>query len=196
VIPLAVFLVFGIAPQAFADFSSDSAAAGTLGVGRIQSTADKASLATSGQDRFVLNDELVAADTSKVEQLAAPLACEITIPAQQTAVVSYASTDFKAWQSGRASAYGPGNAGSWTAGGTELTADSMGVAVDISWGYLIGRTIEISYNGNTLVTTIVDTGNCIAHGRTLDFQPGVWKAFGASSEREWGVRTVDWRLLD
>ena len=31
--------------------------------------------------------------------------------------------------------------------------------------------------------------------RSLDLQPGVWKAFGYSSCDDWGLRTVSYRIL-
>ena len=74
----------------------------------------------------------------------------------------------------------------------------MGVAVPLSWpnarSYL-GRQVEISYGGSTVVATVNDLGGMGGGSRSLDLQPGVWKAFGASSCFDWGVRTVSYRFL-
>jgi hypothetical protein len=35
----------------------------------------------------------------------------------------------------------------------------------------------------------------LIYGRSLDLQPGVWRAFGFASEFDWGVRTVNWRVI-
>ena len=74
----------------------------------------------------------------------------------------------------------------------------MGVAVPLSWpnarSYL-GRQVEISYSGMTVIATVNDLGGMGGGSRSLDLQPGVWRAFGASSCFDWGVRTVSYRFL-
>lgn len=105
------------------------------------------------------------------------------------------------WRSGVASAYGStsdGTLGKPTASGAIVTETSMGVAIPMSWpnarSYL-GRQVEISYGGATVVATVNDLGGMGGGSRSLDLQPGVWKALGASSCYDWGLRTVSYRFL-
>lgn len=105
------------------------------------------------------------------------------------------------WKTGAASAYGSqtdGTLGATTASGAVVTESSMGVAIPMSWpnarSYL-GRQVEIRYGGMTVVATVNDLGGMGGGSRALDLQPGVWKAFGASSCLDWGVRTVSYRFL-
>lgn len=189
---LVIALTCSILPQAFADFAPNSEATKVLGVGRIQSAvAEDAKNAVEG--RFSSDIELSAADAKTLKQLSKPLTREVYPLAAPNTSTSGATGQ---WTTCLASAYGPSNAGSRTASGTALTNDSFGVAVDVSMGYLLGRTVEVRYNGMVVTTTIVDTGNLVASGgRGLDLQPGVWKSFGFSSENAWGVRSVEWRLV-
>lgn len=113
------------------------------------------------------------------------------------------SSSDSGWKTGIASAYGgktdpytpnPGT----TATGATCDDNSMGVAVPMSLpGYrkLFGRTVEISYGGKTVYATVNDCGGMGGGSRVLDLQPGVWKAFGFSSCRAWGLRTVSYRFL-
>lgn len=114
-----------------------------------------------------------------------------------------ASSNSGGWKSGVASAYGGStdpytpNPGT-TATGAVCDDNSMGVAVPMSLtGYrkLFGRTVEISWNGKTVYATVNDCGSMRGGSRVLDLQPGVWKAFGFSSCRAWGLRTVNYRFL-
>ena len=105
------------------------------------------------------------------------------------------------WQTGVASAYGStsdGTLGGTTATGAIVTETSMGVAIPMSWpnyrSYL-GRSVEISYGGMTVIAVVNDCGGMGGGSRSLDLQPGVWKAFGASSCYDWGLRTVSYRFL-
>lgn len=113
------------------------------------------------------------------------------------------SSNSSGWKSGVASAYGGStdpytpNPGT-TATGAVCDDNSMGVAVPMSLsGYrkLFGRTVEISWNGKTVYATVNDCGSMRGGSRVLDLQPGVWKAFGFSSCRAWGLRTVNYRFL-
>ena len=110
------------------------------------------------------------------------------------------TTDDSGWTTGLASAYGAesdGTLGGRTANGSIVTETSMGVAIPLAWNkrYLLGRTVEISYGGRTVLATINDLGGMGGGSRSLDLQPGVWRAFGASSCFDWGVRTVSYRIL-
>ena len=107
------------------------------------------------------------------------------------------------WRTGIASAYGGStdpytpNPGT-TATGAVCDDRSMGVAVPMAWPNYrsyFGRTVEISYNGKTVYATVNDCGGMGGGSRSLDLQPGVWKAFGYSSCTAWGLRTVSYRFL-
>lgn len=101
------------------------------------------------------------------------------------------------WQLGFASAYSFEDNDGWdaTASGIPLDWTSYTVAVPISQRYLLGSSVEISYGGMSLVATVTDVGGFAGYGRALDLAPGVWKAFGASSPGDWGVRQVAYRFL-
>lgn len=107
------------------------------------------------------------------------------------------------WSTGVASAYGGStdpytpNPGT-TATGAVCDDWSMGVAIPMAWSnyrQYFGRTVEISYGGMTVYATVNDCGGMGGGSRSLDLQPGVWKAFGFSSCRDWGLRTVSYRFL-
>lgn len=101
------------------------------------------------------------------------------------------------WQIGFASAYSFADNDGWdaTASGIPLDWTSYTVAVPISQRYLLGSSVEISYNGMTLVATVTDVGGFAGYGRVLDLAPGVWRAFGSSDVYDWGVRQVAYRFL-
>lgn len=107
------------------------------------------------------------------------------------------------WLSGTASAYGGSTDPSTPNPGTTATGAtcddwSMGVAVPKSmpnYRSYFGRTVEIVYGGKTVYATVNDCGTMGGGSRVLDLQPGVWKAFGFSSCRDWGLRTVKYRFL-
>lgn len=111
--------------------------------------------------------------------------------------------DNTGWQTGVASAYGGStdpytpNPGT-TATGAVCDDNSMGVAVPMAWPnywQYYGRTVEISYGGMTVLATVNDCGGMDGGNRSLDLQPGVWKAFGFTSCINWGLRTVNYRFL-
>lgn len=100
------------------------------------------------------------------------------------------------WLTGAASGYTLSPTGpNITASGIELTHSSVTVAVPASQSYLLGSIVEICYDGKVVIATVTDTGGFAGYGRALDFAPGVFKAFGASTPEEWGVRTVSYRFL-
>lgn len=106
-------------------------------------------------------------------------------------------TQDEGWQRGSASAYTLEDNTGWdaTASGIKLTEDSMTVAVPASRTDLLGRTVEIYYNGITVTAKVTDTGGFAPLGRDLDLAGGVWRTFGATSTDNWGVRTVSYRFL-
>lgn len=101
------------------------------------------------------------------------------------------------WMIGSASAYSPesNTGGNATASGEILSESSVSVAVPASQRYLLGRTVQIRWNGKTVNARVTDTGGFAAYGRVLDLAPGVYKAFGFSSASAWGVRVVQYRFL-
>lgn len=118
------------------------------------------------------------------------------------AQVSY-GVDTTGWETGIASAYGgysdasiPSNAR--TATGDPVTETTMGVAVPMAWsGFrsLYGRKVLISYGGKTVTATINDCGNMGGGSRSLDLQPGVFRAFGFTNCYDWGLKTVSYKIL-
>lgn len=124
-------------------------------------------------------------------------------PAPEPEVPTPTPGDTVGWLSGAASAYGGAtdpytpNPGT-TATGAVCDDWSMGVAIPMAWDHYwqyYGRTVEISYGGQTVFAVVNDCGGLNNGERSLDLQPGVWKAFGATSCQDWGVRTVSYRFL-
>lgn len=109
---------------------------------------------------------------------------------------SEVATD-SSWMYGYASAYSLADNTGWdaTASGEKLTDDSVTVAVPASQSYLLGRSVEIVWNGITITARVTDTGGFAQYGRVLDLAGGCWKAFGFSSPNDWGVRLVQYRFL-
>lgn len=112
------------------------------------------------------------------------------------------SASASGWKTGVASAYGgssdPSTPGTTTANGSTVSDYSMGVAIPMSWPNYrsyFGRTVEIVYNGRTVYATVNDCGYMGGGSRSLDLQPGVFKAFGFQTCNSWGVRTVQYRFL-
>lgn len=109
----------------------------------------------------------------------------------------------KGWKTGLASAYG-GSSDPYTpnpgvtATGAVCDDNSWGVAIPMSWSNYrsyFGRAVEVNYGGKTIVTTINDCGGLSGGARSLDLQPGVFKAFGFKTCQAWDVRTVSYRIL-
>ena len=111
--------------------------------------------------------------------------------------------DSAGWKKGIASAYG-----GWsdaqiadnarTATGEAVTETSMGVAIPMAWANFrsyYGHKVLIRYNGKTVTATINDCGAMDGGNRALDLQPGVFKAFGATSCNSWGLREVEYKIL-
>ena len=103
------------------------------------------------------------------------------------------------WTTVTASAYD--DVGQLTANGERLTWDSMTVAVPKGSVYNANKnkTMQIEYNGKVVTARVTDCGNFGAGNkytnRELDLAPGVWKAFGATSASNWGLRTVKYRYI-
>ena len=113
-----------------------------------------------------------------------------------------ADVDGAKWYTGLASAYGGSTDDATpqdtpTATGTMCDDYSMGVAVPMAWGpsKYYGHRVEISYEGRSVIATVVDCGGMNDGERALDLQPGVFRAFGAENCEDWGVRKVRYRFL-
>ncbi len=106
--------------------------------------------------------------------------------------------DFSGWSTGLASAYGldSNDEGALTASGVPLDDYSYTVAVPQEKSYLLGQSVEIGYGDASLVASITDTGGFGPLGRDFDLAPGVWRAFGANSESDWGLRTIYYHFVD
>lgn len=118
------------------------------------------------------------------------------------AQVSY-DVDTTGWSEGIASAYGGYSdasvaANARTATGDPVTETTMGVAVPMAWSNfrsLYGHKVLISYGGKTVTATINDCGNMGGGSRSLDLQPGVFRAFGFTNCYDWGLKTVKYKIL-
>lgn len=101
------------------------------------------------------------------------------------------------WSEGLASAYSLETNDGWdeTASGIPLNNYSPTVAVPQENKDLLGRSIEIFYAGKTVEAKVTDTGALAPLGRALDLSPATWRAFGASSISDWGVRGVFYRFV-
>ena len=101
------------------------------------------------------------------------------------------------WSEGLASAYSLETNDGWdeTASGISLDNYSPTVAVPQENKDLLGRSIEIFYAGKTVEAKVTDTGALAPLGRALDLSPATWRAFGASSISDWGVRGVFYRFV-
>ena len=110
---------------------------------------------------------------------------------------SNTSTNTGSWLTGSCSAYGStsdNTLGHATATGAIVTESSMGIAMPIGKARY-GAKVELNYGGKTCIAVVNDCGGFGSYGRTFDLQPGVWRALGASSCEDWGVRTVSYRWL-
>lgn len=116
--------------------------------------------------------------------------------------VSY-NVDTTGWSEGVASAYGGYSdasvaANARTATGDPVTETTMGVAVPMAWDNFrqyYGHTVLISYGGKTVSAVINDCGNMGGGARSLDLQPGVFRAFGFTNCYDWGLKTVKYKIL-
>lgn len=84
-----------------------------------------------------------------------------------------------------------------TASGIPLDESVPTVALPMSMGpsSFYGKQIQIEYQGITVIATITDCGDLDGGNRGLDLTPAVFRAFGASTCDEWGLRTVRYRFL-
>lgn len=192
----AILMLAGL--SAYGDFNPQGNR--VLGVGRFQ--AQSTAVPTTGIQRLSMATSEDSITTINVSELATPIERELTlndpIPSLPDPVEDSGTPVEIGWSIGRASAYGISDrlVGSWTALGDQVTEDSMGVAVPVAWYHLLGHTIEIEYNGIVVTAIINDTGGFAGYGRSLDLQPGVFKAFGFDNDDDWGVRTVRYRIID
>ena len=144
--------------------------------------------------------------STEMSQLKDDLASFDAASRATTAILSsyaFDSGDTSDWRSGVASAYGGHSdasvaPGARTATGDPVTETTMGVAVPMAWDdyqSYFGKKVEISYGGKSVIATVNDCGSMGGGSRSLDLQPGVFRAFGANDCFEWGLREVRFRFL-
>lgn len=154
---------------------------------------------TTEREPVVSDDEPVADDDDSADESAG----SGSSGGSSEGSSSGSSSSNAGWKSGVASAYGGSTDPNTPNPGTTSTGAtcddwSMGVAVPKSlsnYRSYFGRTVEIVYGGQTVYATVNDCGSMGGGSRALDLQPGVWKAFGFSSCKAWGLRTVKYRFL-
>ena len=124
------------------------------------------------------------------------------LPTKEVIEKDTKENDDYGWETGIASAYGGWSdaqivSNARTATGEAVTEYSMGVAIPLAWGRsdLYGHTVLIRYNGQTVKAKINDCGGMGGGSRRLDLQPGVFHEFGYDSCDEWGLRTVEYKIL-
>ena len=108
------------------------------------------------------------------------------------------------WEYGTASAYGGYGDDDIidnrvTATGDDITEETIGVALPIAYGNVeqyYGKTIFIRYNDIVVEAVINDCGYMENGTRTLDLQPGVFRQFGYDNCNDWGVRLVEYAIVD
>lgn len=124
-----------------------------------------------------------------------PLDVEDENPAEFQELVQL-EPEGEGWMRGAASAYSMETNDGWdaTASGIPLNNYSLTVAVPQEEKELLGCKVEIFYAGKTVEAKVTDTGGFGALGRDLDLAPGTWRAFGADSISDWGVREVSYRF--
>lgn len=201
VVALATTSVVFSSSQAHADFGADSTEQ-IIGVGRIQSTTAPATTDLAATTHFAAPQQLGEDAPQAVSQLATSV--DRTIENAEAAIEDiglmqrFGEKDENGWYTTKTSAYGPSSAGTHTALGTELTLTSMDIGCHINHvDVLMGRYVELNYNGIILRCRVVDTGEMASDGRLFDLQPGVCTAFGAETpEFGWGIRVVKWRFAD
>ncbi len=99
------------------------------------------------------------------------------------------------WMVGQASGYDIASSSTITRSGRAFDDQCVTVAVPEGKESLLGSAVEIVYNGKVVIATVTDTGGFEKYGRALDLGGGVFKAFGAQTTADWGVRTVHYRYL-
>ena len=82
-----------------------------------------------------------------------------------------------------------------TASGRKLDDGGITVAVPESQSWRLGQAVAVMCGDKVVVATVTDTGGFAPYGRDLDLAPGTWKALGARSVGDWGVRTVYYKFL-
>lgn len=194
-------MVVFTSPQARADFGAESTEQ-IIGVGRIQSSTAAAYAEATAATHFEAPQVLSEESNDDVSQLAQPLTRNIENAEAAIESISltqrFGEQDENGWYTTKSSAYGPSSAGTHTSLGTELTLTSMDIGCHIAHiDVLMGRTVELNYNGMILRCRVVDCGYMANDGRLFDLQPGVCTYFGAETpEFGWGIRTIKWRFVD
>ena len=152
-----------------------------------------------GNETVVVEDELSAGqkfsessstgDEASSSSLSTPATRNEIVVKQQSSAATV-NPEKGVWMTGTASHYGidDGFMGGTCADGSIVTETSMGIAMRT---VPLGSKVEISYNGKSVIATVVDRGPY--HGnRVIDMQPAVARALGTV---EAGVVTVQYRVL-
>lgn len=108
------------------------------------------------------------------------------------------------WEVGSASAYGGESDAQIdnnkiTATEDIIEEDSIGVAIPKAWGNVkdyYGKTIYIKYEDTVIKGIINDCGYMDNGNRSLDLQPGIFHQFGFDTCDDWGVREVEYKIVE
>lgn len=201
IVALMATMVLFTSSQAHADLTQETSREQVIGVGRVQSAAPVEAVeeVVSTEAEATQSEEVVP--TEAVGQLTQPVYRNVENAEAAIADISlmqrFGEKDEAGWYTTISSAYGPSSAGTHTSLGTELTLTSMDIGCHINHiDVLMGRYVELSYGGKTLVCRVVDCGYMSNDGRLFDLQPGVCTYFGAETpEFGWGLRTIKWRFV-
>ncbi len=189
---VAMLFATGVLPASYADAAPARLSSDILGVGDKVVAAVPDSLASA---KVPVDDAGIPAAISKAPSRAkAPLPKPKPKPAPKPAAAAprtaapapSRAAEGGAWQSARASWYGPGFYGRTTASGAVLTENMMNVAHKT---LPFGTQVQFEYKGRTVTAVVNDRGPHIA-GRVWDLGPGTAKALGFG-----GVGMVNYRIL-
>lgn len=136
--------------------------------------------------------EAVPAEPSPVEQAPAE---------EETAEPAPAQDEGGDWIECIASAYTiadntpPGSTA--TASGIPLdeSVPTVAMPVSVNPSRFYGSSIQIEYEGMTVIAMVTDCGGLGGGSRGLDITPAVFRAFGVESGDEWGLRPVRYRFI-
>ncbi len=84
-----------------------------------------------------------------------------------------------------------------TASGIPLdeSVPTVAMPVSVNPSRFYGSSIQIEYEGMTVIAMVTDCGGLGGGSRGLDITPAVFRAFGVESGDEWGLRTVRYRFI-
>lgn len=84
-----------------------------------------------------------------------------------------------------------------TASGIPLdeSVPTVAMPVSVNPSRFYGSSIQIEYEGMTVIAMVTDCGGLGGGSRGLDITPAVFRAFGVESGDEWGLRPVRYRFI-